>query len=90
VPQFWETSFGSGNEWRHILRYKSTWLQATWWKKGSTTVAFHPGEGGTFGGNNYDLIQLSGILLPDHALPVDLRGSSAFGGVEPFIPELYR
>ena len=90
VPQFWETSFGAGNSWRHILRYKSTWLQATWWKKGATTVAFHPGEGGSFGGSNYDLIQLSGILLPDHALPVDLRGSSAFGGVEPFIPELYR
>ena len=37
VPQFWESTFPNGNGWRHILRFKATWLQATWWKKGATT-----------------------------------------------------
>ena len=46
VPQFWESTLPSGNGFLHVLRFKSTWLQATWWKKGGTTKAFHPGEAG--------------------------------------------
>ena len=48
VPQFWESTLPSGNGFLHILRFKSTWLQATWWKKGATTTVFHPGEAGIF------------------------------------------
>jgi hypothetical protein len=92
VPQFWEDSFGSGNSWRHILRFKATWLQATWWRKGGTTTVFHPGEPGTFsGGGNWSLVQLSGILIPDAALPAELRGTPPpSGGVNPFQAELFR
>ncbi|REK12859.1 MAG: hypothetical protein DWQ40_10415 [Actinobacteria bacterium] len=91
VPQFHEASFGSGNSWRHVKRFKATWLQATWWKKGGTIKAFHPGEAGSFSaGGNWSLIQLSGIVIPDSSLPVELRGASPVGGVNPFSPELYR
>jgi hypothetical protein len=92
VPQFWESSFPSGNGWLHILRFKATWLQTTWWKRGGTTTAFNPGESGSFiAGGNWALIQLSGIVIPDPALPVDLRGTPGpAGGLNPFLPELYR
>ena len=91
VPQFHEATFGSGNSWRHVARFKATWLQGTWWKKGGTINVFHPGEAGSFSaGGNWSLIQLSGIVIPDRALPVDLRGASPTGGVSPFKPELYR
>lgn len=93
VPQFWESTWPPGNsEWRHIRRFKATWLQATWWKKGNTTNAFHPGEPGTFSQTgNWEPIQLSAIIIPDAALPLALRGEhQAPGGVEPFLPELFR
>jgi hypothetical protein len=91
VPQFWEATFPSGNGWRHILRFKATWLQATWWRKGGTTTMFNPGEAGTFSGSNYSLVQLSGLLVPDFALPESLRGTPGpNGGLNPFLPELYR
>lgn len=92
VPQFWEGSFPSGNGWRHIIRFKATWLQATWWRKGGTTTMFNPGEAGTFSaGGNWSMVQLSGILIPDGALPVDLRGTPGpSGGLDPYIPELFR
>ncbi len=92
VPQFWENTFGSGNSWRHVLRFKATWLQATWWRKGGTTTVFHPGEPGTFtAGGNWSLVQLSGILIPDDALPAALRGNPPpGGGLNPFEPELFR
>ncbi|MEX0796379.1 MAG: Tad domain-containing protein [Acidimicrobiia bacterium] len=91
VPQFHENSWGSGNEWRHVLRFKATWIQGTWWKKGGTVTTFHPGEEGTFtAGGNWALIQLSGIIIPDSTLPMELRGASALGGVNPFYPELFR
>jgi hypothetical protein len=92
VPQFWENSFGSGNEWLHVKKFKATWLQATWWKKGGTVTVFHPGEPGSFsGGGSWSLIQLSGLIVPDAALPSELRGTPGpGGGVNPFQPELYR
>ena len=92
VPQFWEAAFPSGNGWRHILRFKATWLQATWWKKGGTTTMFNPGEAGTFtAGGNWSLVQLSGLLIPDAALPADLRGiPGPNGGLDPYVPELFR
>jgi hypothetical protein len=93
VPQFWESDFPNGNsEWRHIRSFRSTWLQATWWKKGGTITMFNPGEAGTFtAGGNWALVQLSGLLIPDGALPVDLRGTPGpSGGLDPYIPELFR
>jgi hypothetical protein len=92
VPQFWESDFPNGNSaWRHILRFKATWLQATWWKKGNTITMFNPGEAGSFSGGNASLEQLSGILIPDGALPADLRGTPGpSGGLDPYIPELFR
>jgi hypothetical protein len=92
VPQFWESTLPTGNGFLHILRFKSTWLQATWWKKGGTVTVFHPGEVGIFSaGGGWALIQVSGMVLPDRALPIPLRGTPGpAGGLSPFIPELYR
>ena len=92
VPLFWEDSFGSGNEWLHVQVFKAAWIQATWWKKGGTVTVFHPGEPGSFtGGGSWSLIQLSGLIVPDAALPSELRGNPPpGGGVNPFQPELYR
>ncbi|MGI9611114.1 MAG: hypothetical protein ACR2NL_12545, partial [Acidimicrobiia bacterium] len=92
VPQFWESSWPSGNGWQHIARFKAAFIQATWWKKGNSTNAFHPGEDGTFNqGGNWSLIQLSGIVIPDNTLPSSLRGNPPpGGGVNPFTPELFR
>ena len=91
VPQFWESDFPNGNsEWRHIRSFRATWLQATWWKKGPAITMFNPGEAGSFSGNA-SLEQLSGILIPDGALPADLRGTPGpSGGLDPYIPELFR
>lgn len=91
VPQFHESTWPSGNGWRHIERFKANWIQATWWKKGGNVDVHHPGEGGTFpAAGNWHLIQLSGIVIPDGALPSELRGNAASGGVDPFKAELYR
>ena len=94
VPQFWESTLPAGNGYLHILRFKATWLQATWWRKGGTTTVFHPGEGGASdftGGGNWALVQVSGNVMPDRALPIPLRGTPGpAGGLNPFIPELYR
>ncbi|MFN2487641.1 MAG: hypothetical protein ABR609_13730 [Acidimicrobiia bacterium] len=40
---------------------------------------------------NYDLMQLSGLVVPDGALPEELRGTPGpGGGLNPYLPELYR
>lgn len=92
VPQFWEDAWPSGNSApRHIKAFKATWIQATWWKKGNTVSVFHPGEGGSFNqGGNWQLRQLSGIVIPDDTLPMSLRGSTSGSGVNPFEAQLYR
>jgi hypothetical protein len=92
VPQFWENSLGTGDEWLHVRRFKATWIQALWWKKNAVTIdVFHPGEGGPFPGGGYNMIQLSGIIVPDASLPSPLRGDPPpDGGLNPFEPELFR
>jgi hypothetical protein len=91
VPQFFEDTLGSGNSWLHVRKFKATWIQALWWKKGSKLDVFHPGEGGSFPSGKYALIQLSGIVVPDASLPSELRGDPPpGGGVNPFEPELFR
>ena len=91
LPQFWENTWPNGNSaWRHIKTFRATYLQTTWWKKGGTTTPFNPGEPtGSFTGNA-QLRQLSGFLLPDNTLPIELRGSSVGQPINPYIPELYR
>lgn len=91
VPQFWENTWPPGvSQPRHIKRYKASWLQGTWWKKGGTIREFNPGEGGAFPGNA-SMIQLSSLVIPDASLPESLRGDPPpNGGLNPFLPELYR
>lgn len=91
LPQFWENTWPNGNSaWRHIKAFRATYVQTTWWKKGGTTTPFSPGEPtGTFTGNA-QLRQLSGFLLPDNTLPIELRGSAVGQPINPYIPELYR
>jgi hypothetical protein len=95
VPQFWETTLGSGNSWLHILRFRAVYLQTTAWKKGNNPEAFHhPGENcqPACNGNGYSMTQLSAYVFPDDALPLELRGDPipAGGGLNPLVPELFR
>ena len=93
LPQFWEATLGPGNKWRHIQRFKAVWLQGLWFKDGPSWVEFHPGENCACspGGSNWALKQLSGFVLPDAALPDELRGDPPpFGGVNPYTAELFR
>lgn len=92
VPQFWESTWPSGTSSpRHILRFRATFLETTWWKKGSVTEAFHPGDGlNHSSGGNWKMIQLSGFIVPDASLPEELRGDPPpGGGLNPFAYELY-
>ncbi len=90
VPEFWESSLGSGNSWRHIRRFRAVYLQTTVWKKGQGEdfLFHHPGEGDPVqgwcqeddgalqpcSGSQYRMIQLSMFIIPDSALPEHLRG----------------
>jgi hypothetical protein len=92
VPQFWEDTWPNGNGWRHIRRFRATFVQTLWIKRGGNTAEFNPGEPFNLSGNgNISIFQLNGFLLPDAALPEELRGDPPpGGGLNPFIPELYR
>lgn len=93
VPQFWESTWPPGtSQPRHVKRFKATWLQATWWRRGGTVQVYHPGEGGNFSqSGNWKMEQLSAMVIPDNALPQSLRGDPPpSGGVNPFEAQLYR
>jgi hypothetical protein len=91
LPQFWEPDLGNGNSWLHIRRFKAVYLQGLWFKKGNNWIEFQPGENCSCGGNGYSLKQLSGLILPDAALPKELRGDPPpFGGLNPYTAELFR
>lgn len=93
VPQFWETSLGSGSTWLHIRQFRATFLQGTWWKKGNDWQPFHPGEAcASCSASGYAMKQLSAFIVPDTALPEDLRGDPPpwADGLNPFLPILYR
>jgi hypothetical protein len=91
VPQFHENKWGPGGAWQNVKNFKAVWLQGTWWKKKAKGVTtFHPGEEGTFTAKGkWSLIQLSGIIIPNSALPAELRGG-ALGSINPYTPELFR
>lgn len=93
VPQFFGTTLGSGSNWNRIERFRAVWLQGTWWKQGTNVRAFHPGEPcSSCSATNYSMIQLSGFVVPDSALPLDLRGDPPpwASGLNPFRPTLFR
>lgn len=95
VPQFHETTLGTGNTWLHILRFRAVYLQTTTWKKGNQQEEFHhPGENcqPACNGNGYAITQLSAYVFPDASLPAELRGDPIppSGGLNPIVPELFR
>jgi hypothetical protein len=101
TPQFWEPTLGTGNDWRHVLRFKAVFIQGTWWKKGNEWIVFHPGEDcrdeadlprtNCVGSGNWSMTQMSSFVIPDTALPAELRGSTGpGGGLNPYDFELYR
>jgi Putative Flp pilus-assembly TadE/G-like len=92
APQFHENTLGMGNNWLHIQRFRAVFIQGTWWKKGNAYAIFHPGEGcvGTCA-SNYAMKQVSGFIVPDAALPLDLRGDPPpFGGLNPYEFQLWK
>ena len=102
IPQFHDPDLGTGSSWIRIKKFKSTWLQGTWWKKGANWIEFHPGEDCTDGngtflpdcigtGGGWAMKQLTGLVVPDAALPYELRGDPPPGsGLDPYTIELYR
>lgn len=97
TPQFWDATLGAGGSgWPNVRQFRTVWLQGTWWKQGNNWSAFHPGEGcDTTGGgscaSNETMLQLSGLVIPDLALPLELRGNPPpFGNINPFKPLLYK
>jgi hypothetical protein len=96
APEFHELSLGMGNTWLHIKQFRPVWIQGTWWKKGNDWSVFHPREGcdNSGGGScaaNEDLKQISALVIPDLALPLDLRGNPPpTGQLNPFEPLLYK
>jgi hypothetical protein len=93
VPQFYGTTLGSGTNWNRVQKFRAMWLQGTWWKQGTNVRAFHPGEPCSgCSATNYSMIQLSGFVLPDGALPSDLRGDPPpwADGINPYRPTLFR
>ncbi|MBK5269200.1 MAG: hypothetical protein JJE47_17390 [Acidimicrobiia bacterium] len=81
VPQFYEDALGNGSSWLHIKRFKAIFIQGTWWKKSGATLAFHPGEiCAGCSANGYSMLQLSGFIMPDNALPTSLRADPPPGG----------
>lgn len=97
TPQFWESTLGSGgSSWPHVKQFRAVFIQGTFWKKGNKWSVHHPGEGcDTSGGgscaSNESLQQISGFVIPDLALPLDLRGNPPpYGNINPFNPLLYK
>ena len=90
IPEFHESSLGTGSSWLHILRFRATYLQTTLWKKGPDYVVHSPGEqGGPIEhcfdlnsqlfvqcptGTQFRLWQLTAFVLPHYSLPAELRG----------------
>lgn len=101
APQFHESSLGPGNTWRHVARFRAIFIQGTWWKKGSNWKAHQPGEGcfddggastSCAGGGSHALKQVTSWIIPDEALPSELKGDppgSAIG-INPFVLRLIR
>lgn len=97
APQFHESSLSgcSPGRWCHVARFRAIFIQGTWWKQGNNWKAHQPGEGcfddgGTStpcsGGGNWQMKQVTSWIIPDEALPSELRGDppgSALG-INPF------
>jgi hypothetical protein len=91
LPKFWEPDLGNGNSWLHIRQFKAVWVQGTWFKRGNNWIEFEPGESCACGGNNYAMMQMSGFVFPDAALPEGLKGDPPpIGGLDPYGAELFR
>ena len=96
VPQFWLNNWPQGNSaFRSIWRFKAAWVQTLWFEKQGSPYEFDPGEQFNAppgqGNGNTSISQLSGLVVPDQALPIPLRGTPGpAGGLNPFTPELYR
>lgn len=92
APQFWESDLSS--TWLHIKRYRAIFIQGTWWKGGMSWVVHSPGEAcSSCGNSSYSLQQVSAFIIPDDALPAELRGdppSSGVGFINPFKVDLAR
>lgn len=94
VPQFYETSLGSGNSWNHILRFRAVFIEGVFWKQGGSSRVHYPGEPciPSCSGNDNQIKQVSAWVIPDAALPSSLRGDppGAAGFINPFTVTLRR
>jgi hypothetical protein len=101
VPQFWESSWPSGNGWRHVMAFRPVFLQMLWFGTGGDKKIsiFNPGEAcvkadgsscNYSNGHPGALRQLAAFYIPDGALPEDLRGAGPGGSIDPYEPQLYR
>jgi len=94
IPEFVQANLGSGNSWLNIKRFRAVYLQTTTWKKGGNYVFANPGEAcvpGPCAGNGYSMRQLTAFVIPDNALPEEVKGDPMPGavGINPLRVELF-
>ncbi|MFP3883721.1 MAG: hypothetical protein ACLFWH_15585 [Actinomycetota bacterium] len=90
VPQFHEPDFPSGGSApRNIDVFRAVFIQGVWFDSGAGQRDFHPGEDPTetYSGN---FRQVSGFLMPEAALPGELRGDPLPSGESTNRVSLYR
>lgn len=100
-PQYWYDLPTSGLSWEPVHSYRMVFIAGAWFNcsaSGTCDVIFYPDSDQTSelcdpgGGSNcqaLSLNQLSSWLLPDEAIPSDVRNSFP-GGQTPWLPSLYR
>lgn len=101
APKFHEAGWPPGaSQPRHIDAFKAVFVQTLWFGTGNlnNVKIFSPGEacitvGGSacsYSSNAGNLRQITGWIIPDTALPEELRGSNAGGRVVPSSVSLFR
>lgn len=100
APEYWHAASTSGSRWQPVRRYRMMFLGGLWFNcnaSGICDIYFYPDseESGELcavsggGCSELSLSQVSGWLLPDEAVPDEVRNAFP-GGQTPFEPTLFR
>jgi len=100
APQYWYALPTTGLSWEPVRSYRMVFIAGTWYNcsAGSCAVTFYPDSdvntelcdvGGGSNCNQLTLRQFSAWVLPDDAVPDEIRNSFP-GGQTPFSPTLWR
>ena len=86
VPEFWETSFGTGSEWLSIKRFRAAYIQTLYFGcGGGCGIVFNPGEtagippGG--GANNQTVDSMTAFIFRNSMLPTSVISTGPGGSL---------